>query len=188
RRCGSRCALASSARRRSGRARLTSHESAASMRAMPRRRSPPRLCWDRQRKSWFLRDAGHFVRLGTSDRAAAERRLAAYLAEKHQPERGPDPLIADVLSIYATEHMPHCASTRRSGTYNAMSLLNWGGAKRASDVTPQACRAYAADARSQSMARRDLSLLRAALNHYRRSTGVVLQATVLLPPNAHPCH
>ena len=155
---------------------------------MPRRRAPPRLYLDRSRRQWVIRDGASFVRtgLGEADRGRAEKQLAAYLGRKHQPERGPDPLIVDVLNIYATEHMPHCASTRRSGTYNAMSLLNWWGVKRASDVTPQACRAYAEAARSQSMARRDLSLLRAAFNHYRRSTGIALQATVLLPPKEIP--
>jgi integrase len=156
--------------------------------AMPRPRSPPRLYLDPGRRAWVIRDGGAFIRTGIAeaDRAAAERRLGEYLAEKHEPERGPDPLIADVLNIYATEHMPHCASTRRSGTYNAISLLNWWGAKRASDVTPQACRAYAAASRSQSMARRDLSLLRAAFNHYRRSTGIAPQATIVLPPKEIP--
>ena len=155
---------------------------------MPRRRAPPRLYLDKSRRQWVIRDTSRFIRtgFGEADRGRAEKQLAAYLSQKHEPERGPDPLIADVLSIYATEHMPHCASTRRSGTYNAMSLLNWWGAKRASDVTPQACRAYAAAARSQSMARRDLSLLRAAFNHYRRSTGIALQATVVLPPKEIP--
>src|SRR5215831_15339614 len=61
---------------------------------MPRRRSPPRLVLDRVRRSWFIRDGAAFVRLGLpeSARAAAERRLAQYLAAKHEPERGPDPL------------------------------------------------------------------------------------------------
>src|SRR5262249_55534668 len=155
---------------------------------MPRRRAPPRLYLDRSRSQWTIRDGSRFIRTGLAeaDRGQAEKQLAAYLGQKHEPERGPDPLIADVLSIYATEHMPQCTSTRRSGTYNAMSLLHWWGAKRASDVTPQACRAYAAAARSQSMARRDLSLLRPALSHYRRSTGIALVATVGLPAKEIP--
>jgi len=155
---------------------------------MPRRRAPPRLYCDPTRRDWVIRDGGRFIRLGLPEheREAAERRLAAYLAEKHEPERGPNPLVADVLGIYAQEHMPYCASTRRSGVYCVMCLLGWWGAKRASDVTPQACRAYAEAARSQSMARRDLSLLRAAFNHYRRSTGIALQSTVVLPPKEIP--
>ena len=155
---------------------------------MPRRRAPPRLYCDPTRRDWVIRDGLAFIRTGCGEheRERAEKQLAAYLAAKYVPERGPNPLVCDVLSIYATEHMLHCASTRRSGTYNAMSLLNGWGAKRASDVTPQACRAYAAAARSQSMARRDLSLLRAAFNYYRRSTGIALQATVVLPPKEIP--
>src|SRR5262249_42937381 len=38
------------------------------------------------------------------------------------------------------------------------------------------------EATSTSMARRDLELLRAAIRHYSRSTGIPLQATVVLPP------
>src|SRR5437016_5219541 len=116
---------------------------------MPRRRAPPRLYLDRKRGQWVIRDGGAFVRLGLSEseRAAAERKLAAYLGEKHQPERGPNPLIADVLLVYAREHLAH-AATARNSAYSLGYLVRWWGDRRASAVTPANCRAYAQAATS----------------------------------------
>src|SRR5262249_39855735 len=115
------------------------------MRAMPRRRSPPRLCLDRTRGTWFIRDGGAFVRLGLPerDRAAAELRLRDYLAAKYQPPRSDDPLIADCLGLYASEHVPHTATARRSITYHLQHLLNWWDVRHVSDVTATTCREYA---------------------------------------------
>ena len=150
------------------------------MHAMPRRRSPPRLYLDPGRKTWAIRDGGLFVRLGLPEheRAAAERRLAAYLGEKYQPERGPDPLVCDVIGIYASEHLAH-AATARNSAYSLGYLLRWWGTRRASEITVANCRAYTAAATSTATARKDLELLRAAVRHYSRSTGIPLQAAKL---------
>jgi len=157
------------------------------MHAMPRRRSPPRLYLDPGRKTWAIRDGGLFVRLGLPEheRAAAERRLAAYLGEKYQPERGPDPLVCDVIGIYASEHLAH-AATARNSAYSLGYLLRWWGTRRASEITVANCRAYTAAATSTATARKDLELLRAAVRHYSRSTGIPLQAAIVLPPKESP--
>ncbi|HKA56550.1 MAG TPA: hypothetical protein VKJ47_23135, partial [Candidatus Binatia bacterium] len=154
---------------------------------MPRRRSPPRLCLDRTRGQWFIRDAGRFLRLGIAeaDRAAAELRLREYLGQKHAPERGHDPLIADMLSVYCTEHLAH-AATARNSAYSLGYLLRWWDTRRASAITPANCRAYVAASTSTATARKDLELLKAAIRHYTKSTGIVLQAAVVLPPKAAP--
>jgi len=130
-----------------------------------------------------IRDGALFVRLGLreSERAAAERRLAQYLAQKHEPEVGPNPLIADVLNIYASEHLPHMA-TRRDVAFHLGRLLQWWGDKHVSAVTPVACRAYAAAATSANTVRRDLEVLKAAIRYYSKTTGIPLQAAVVLPP------
>jgi integrase len=136
---------------------------------------------------WVIRDGPLFVRTGLreSDRAAAERRLAAYLAEKHEPERGPNPLIADVLNVYASEHLPHTKSARDS-SYSLMNLIAWWGTRRVSAVTAASCREYARG-RSPSMARRDLEILRAATRFYHREAGPLgAIPTVVLPPKAEP--
>jgi hypothetical protein len=75
---------------------------------MPRRRAAPRLYLDPRRKTWVIRDGASFVRTGCDehDRRGAERKLVEYLGQKHEPERGPTPLIVDVLLAYAREHVP----------------------------------------------------------------------------------
>jgi integrase len=158
------------------------------MRAMPRRRAPPRLYCDPTRRDWVIRDGALFIRTGIAeaDRAAAERRLAAYLSEKHQPERGPDPLVCDVLNIYAQEHVPYTATGRRHIAYHLGRLLQRWGAKRVSAVTPGACRDYAATSTSANTARRDLEVLKAAIRYYSKTTGIPLQAAIVLPPRPEP--
>src|SRR5262249_36857857 len=132
---------------------------------MPRKRSPPRLYLDPSRNDWVIRDGSSFIRTGCAeaDRHGAESRLAAYLGQKHTPQRGPDPLIADILLTYASEHVPH---TRRpkDAAYTVGVLSSWWGDKRLSGVTAKSCRAYAATM-PQSSARRSLEILRAAIRH-----------------------
>ena len=129
---------------------------------MPRRRSAPRLYLDPKRRQWIVRDGSEFIRTGClePDRRGAEKRLAEYIARKHQPERGPTPLIADILTVYAREHVPNTISTV-DAAYHLASLGSWWGDKRLSDVTPPNCTAYGRG-RTQAAARRDLEVLRAA--------------------------
>src|SRR5262245_37100270 len=134
---------------------------------MPRRRSPPRLYLDPGRKTWVIRDGASFIRLGVGehDRERAENQLAEYLGAQWDPARGPDPLIADLLSIYAREHLAHVATARNSA-YSLGYLLRWWDTRRASEITPANCRAYATAATSTATARKDLELLKAAIQHY----------------------
>lgn len=150
---------------------------------MPRRRAAPRLYLDRKRKQWVIRDGSRFVRTGSpeADRREAEKRLAEYLGQKHKPEGGPDPLIADVLLVYAQEHVPHTKAAKNTA-YNLASLGSWWGDRRVSDIAAGSCRDYARD-RLPAAARRDLEVLRAALRYYhkeRASLGVL--PSVALPP------
>jgi integrase len=166
---------------------LTSVAPEPMVRAMPRRRAPPRLYLDPTRRDWVIRDGAAFIRTGLPEheRAAAERRLAEYLTQKHVPEVGPDPLICDVIGIYASEHLPHTKSARNA-SYSLMNLIEWWGTRRVSAVTAASCREYARG-RSPSMARRDLETLRAATRFYHREAGPLSALpTVVLPPKAEP--
>jgi len=155
---------------------------------MPRRRAPPRLVLDRVRKSWFIRDGSAFVRLGLPERerAAAELRLREYLGQKYQPPRSDDPLIADCLNVYASEHVPHTATAKRNIVYHLQNLLEWWGTKRVSDVSPAACRDYARDIGSASYARRSLETLAAAVRYYSKTKRIPIQLYIWLPPRAEP--
>jgi integrase len=153
---------------------------------MPRRRSPPRLYLDRKRQQWVIRDGSSFVRTGCaeSDRREAEAKLAEYLGQKHKPESGLDPLIADVLNIYAAEHLPFTSAARNS-LYNISNLAEWFGGVRLGDLAPRACREYA-QRRTSSAARRDLEVLRAAIRFYSRERGpIAVVPSIVLPRKSH---
>jgi integrase len=150
---------------------------------MPRRRAAPRLYLDGKRKVWVIRDGASFVRTGCaeSDRSGAEKRLAEYNGQKHQPERGQNPLIADVLLVYAREHLPHTKAVANS-TYNISSLAKWWGARTVRDVSARTCREFASG-RSGAAARRDLEVLRAAIRFWHREYGPLdALPSVTLPP------
>jgi len=157
------------------------------MRAMPRPMSPPRLVLDRVRRSWFIRDHYAFIRLGVPEheRAAAEKRLGEYLAQKHVPEVGPNPWVADVLGVYAQERLPQTRAARKAA-YNALSLIKFWGTMRVNEITPSNCLAYAAN-RTPAAARRDLEVLSAALRwwHKHREPLAPLPSLVM-PPRPEP--
>jgi len=154
---------------------------------MPRRRAPPRLYLDSKRGQWIIRDGSNFIRTGCAepDRRDAEKRLAAYLGQKHQPERGPAPLIADILLTYSREHLPHIASARKIA-YNVDLLAAWWGDKRLSEVTAANCRSYAIAKGNNGGARSDLEVLRAAIRHWHRNYGPIAVPAVIMPPKGPP--
>jgi integrase len=154
---------------------------------MPRRRQPPRLYLDPKRKQWIIRDGPTQIRTGCaeSDRRGAENRLAAYLGQKHKPERSECPLIADVLLVYAREHIPHTRAAKNAA-YNISNLSAWWASKRTSDVTARNCRAYA-QMRSPASGRRDLETLRAALRYWHREHGPLSSLpSVTMPEKSQP--
>jgi integrase len=154
---------------------------------MPRRRSAPRLYLDPTRKQWIIRDGPTQIRTSCteSDRRSAEKRLAAYLGQKHEPERGPSPLIADVLLVYSREHLPHTRASKNSG-YNVGNLSGWWGDMRLSDVTARNCRAYAST-RTPAAARRDLEVLRAAIGYWHAEYGPLPAVpAVVMPEKPEP--
>src|SRR5262249_2359885 len=155
---------------------------------MPRRRAPPRLYLDPTRRDWVVRDGPLFLRLGLpeSARAAAELRLREYLGQKYAPPRSDDPLLADCMNLYASDHVEHTATARRSIYYQLGHLLNWWDVRRVSDVTATTCREYARATGSASYARRCLETLRAAIKYYSKAKRVPLQVDIWLPPRPEP--
>jgi integrase len=154
---------------------------------MPRRRLPPRLYLDVSRGQWIIRDGARLIRTGCAerDRHGAEARLAAYLGQKHAPQRGPSPLIADILLAYASEHLPHTRASKNAA-YNIGSLSSWWGDKKLADVTARNCRTYA-QGRKQAAARRDLETLRAAIRYWHAEYGPLATVpAVVLPPKPEP--
>jgi integrase len=134
---------------------------------MPRRSKGPRLYLDPKRKKWAIRDGSRFIRTdcGERDSAKAEKYLAKYIGQKHDPEPSSAPMIADVLSVYGSEVAPHRV-TARTIAYQLGSLLRWWGEKRTSDISKETCREYAATKDNSSGAGADLKMLRAAVLYW----------------------
>lgn len=154
---------------------------------MPRKSKGARLYLDPARGGWVIRDGARFIRLGCSEaeHRRAEKQLANYLAKKHKPESGPDPLIADVLLVYAQEHVPHTKAAANTA-YNISSLGEWFGGVRLSALSAADCRRYAGN-KSASGARRDLETLRAAISYYAREHGpIASSAHIVLPAKSEP--
>jgi hypothetical protein len=158
---------------------------------MPQRSKGARLwlrpAWGNDKPVWIIRDGQRRIGtgFGPNDRERAEARLAAYLAQKHQPsrERGRDPAqvkIADVISIYATDRGSKVSSPKELGQ-RLTALLKFWGTMTLVEVNGPQCRFYAAQRGSKSMARRELEDLRAAINHHHREGLCNAVVKVVLP-------
>jgi integrase len=155
---------------------------------MPRRSSGPRLYWDKSRKSWLIID-GRFNRrtgFGAADIKQAERALRDYIESKHKPATGPNPILADVLSVYAEEHIRHVVSGKHI-LYDIGHLNKWWGTKRVSDITATTCRSYASFRNAGASARRELAFLRAAIQYWRKEREPLMPVpSMKLPPKPQP--
>ncbi len=153
---------------------------------MPRRRLPPRLYLDPGRRTWVIRDGSRFIRLTASEaeRAAAERQLAEYIGRKWEPKPSGAPLIADVLTVYATEVAPH-RKRPQYYAYRVSHLLEWWGDKTVAEVSAKACRAYAAG-RPPMQAASDLRILRVAVKYWHREYGPLNFIPSFWTPKTNP--
>lgn len=134
---------------------------------MPRRSKGPRLYLDPERKKWTIRDGSLRIRTGCGerDRAKAEKYLAQYIGEKHDPEPSSAPMIADVLSVYGDEVAAHRSTARNLGYVIGKVLAGWGD-KRTSDITTASCREYAKSRGNASAALSDIKTLHAAVLYW----------------------
>jgi integrase len=147
---------------------------------MPRAAEPPRLYLRKDKgggRVWIIRDRNRDRRTGCfeRDREGAEKRLAAYLAEKHmaRPVKGgrSDAVsLAEVLRVYALEHAPTTARPELIGEHIGRLAEFWGG-RKVSEIKGATCRKYG-EGRKPSMTRRELETLRAAVNYYHREYGL----------------
>jgi integrase len=123
--------------------------------------------------TWVILDRGKKTRTGCREdqRQEAEARLAEHLATKRVARAGKrDPsqiLVADVLSLYATEKAVkhrHAALTQD----RIATLLDHFGLMTLAEIKGSECRSYVAKRGSESAARRELEDLRAAINYHRK--------------------
>lgn len=123
--------------------------------------------------SWIILDGDKHVATGcaASEIAAAEGRLAEYVATKYRPQRKARDIeqidMADVLSIYEEDSRDRQANrTKFNGRLHRLNDF-WGD-KKLAEITGQSCRDYVAARGNSGGARRDLEDLRAAVNHHAK--------------------
>ncbi len=142
-------------------------------------------------KRWVIRDREHHQRTGCleGETDRANQKLSEYLAARYVPDtsksRPAEVLIADVLAIYADERVMQTA--RPKETLQAIGRLNdfWGD-RTVSEVRGNTCRSFAVRRKTDSGARRDLEIMRAAIGHYKKEYGLDSQPSFTLPPKSVP--
>lgn len=167
---------------------------------MPRPAKGARIWFDPKAKLYYIRDGS--IKRGTgcgiAERAGAEEQLKAYIEQKYEPPTDSRPsrlLVADILTFYAREIAPGQKSQATS--YSMERLLDWWGGKALSDVKRSTCEAYVEHRMtqpirqatkskepklvSQETARRELTVLRAAINAYHAETPLDALPVVTLP-------
>ncbi|MCC5996502.1 MAG: site-specific integrase [Oceanicaulis sp.] len=171
---------------------------------MPRRNQGPRLKWLEKRGCFYIvwsEDGRSRERsTGSRDRAEAEIALAQFLQARKRYTGPRDPseiLITEILDAYGAERGPEVASPERIAWAIEALVPFWTG-KAAAAVNRETCLAYAAhriaaerqrsldagrDPRgvSDGTIRRELGVLRAAINHAHREGRVTRAPFVALP-------
>jgi integrase len=140
---------------------------------------------------WIIIDGSRHIATGCLKGQAreAEKRLAAYIAEKYSPTRHARDIdridIADVLAIYLEDCGPRMADHPK--LERCIGRLNdyWGG-KMLRQVTAAECRSYVKERGKAGGARADLEILRAAINHHAKENLHYGLVRVALPPKGPP--
>lgn len=159
---------------------------------MPQKRKPPRLYLrnDGGRKVWVIRDGATNIRTGCTEAEAqqASRKLQEYLASKFEPERGgrsSEITVADILLVYHDERADQ--TSRPTETKARVGRLNdFFGDMAVGEIRGKICREFADERGTDSGARRDLEVLRAAINYYHGEYTLDMVPKVTLPDKCLP--
>jgi hypothetical protein len=142
---------------------------------MPRRNQGPRLRWLDKRESYYVTWTEHGrsreCSTGTADRERAEAFFAEWLQRRGRRAGPSDPsqiLVTTVLNEYLRERAPKVAAPGRIA-YAVLALTDSYEGNTVADVTPQTCERYTEKrGRSAGTVRRELGVLRAAINYAHR--------------------
>lgn len=155
---------------------------------MPRKSKGARL-WERKRKGresvWVIKDEGGFEKsTGTSCLKDAEIQLAQHIAGKARPS-GPvtadEITVGEILAVYATEYAHSVADPARIA-YAIEALDPFWGDQKVSAVKGATCRRYVSwRDRAPDTMRRELGVLRSALNYCAQEGYLVSAPIVTLP-------
>jgi integrase len=144
---------------------------------------------------WLIRDGGRqfSTGCGESERAEAERRLAAHIKAKYSPARRERHIseipVADVINVYLADVVPGQARPEKAAE-RAERLLDFFGEKTLDEINGAVCRQYQTSREGKGRAnkgtgggaRRDLQDFAAAINHHAREGFHREVVRVVLPP------
>ena len=165
---------------------------------MPRPSKGPRLSLQKssnRKPTWIIRDGQRTLGTGCDerDRRGAERKLAAYIVKKHDPQKAisnSDPnsiKIADALAVemkrIGASSMPE--ERKRELITVCQNMGNWFGHHRTvGDLDGDIQRLYAEQRGFPAAAYRDLKILAAAINRHIKNKvgGVQAKFRPVLPP------
>lgn len=168
---------------------------------MSRRNQGPKLRWLDKRGcyyvTWTERGRSRERSTGAANREQAEDFFAQWLRARGHRGGPSDPsevFVTDVLNDYASERGPKVVARERIG-YAVAALADFWEGLTVADVTPQTCGRYAEYRlreeerpkskakwrRSPGTVRRELGVLRAAVNHAHRSGRITRVMAVELP-------
>ena len=168
---------------------------------MPPRPKPPRLWFRPPRRDgqkrvthaakYFILDRGRQISTGCASLPEAEQALAAYIQAKYRLQtatlRDTNQIpVADVIRIYANDVVASDYYSRPEQAKRRLErLLSFFGTMTLADINGQICRNYVRQSSTDTMARRDLEDLRAAINHHRRE-GLHDRIVSVWLPERHP--
>jgi integrase len=155
---------------------------------MPRRNQGPRLRWLDKRKcfyiTWTEQGRSRERSTGTADRERAEAIFGEWLHVRGRRTGPSDPneiLVTDVLTDYARGRGPKVTAPRVVGCA-IDALTGFWQDRVVADVTPQTCGLYGEKRlRATNTVRRELAVLRAAINYAHRCGRITRPVAVELP-------
>jgi integrase len=158
---------------------------------MPRRGSGPRLRFLDKRDCYYIvwseRGRSRERSTGTRDRGEAEIELARFLrarAVRSGPRDPAEVLVTEILTDYMERHAPQVRAPARIA-YAVEPLAAYWAGRTLAEISPRTCEAYGRKReRSQSTVRRELGVLRAAVQFAFANGDITRPVPVALPAEA----
>jgi integrase len=160
---------------------------------MSRRNQGPRLRWLDKRGCFYIvwteRGRSRERSTGTPDREQAQIKLAEFLQQRGRRAGPRDPsavLVTDILNEYQQQRAPKVAAPARIA-YAVLALTDFWEGNSVADVTPKTCSRYAETrGRSAGTVRRELGVLRAAIQYAHKNGHLTRPVAVELPERPEP--
>jgi hypothetical protein len=161
---------------------------------MSRRDKGPKLRWLKKRNAYYITwteyGRSRERSTGTADCEQAEAVFTQRLLARERRHGPCDPaeiFVTDILSGYAAERGPKVVAPARIGCAVDALTPFWQD-RVVADVTPQTCGAYERyrSARSAGTVRRELGVLRAAINLAHKNGTITRPVAVQLPERPQP--